>query len=238
MDTQEQNQNTEQKTDRKLQISTPAAIITAGVLIAFALIFSGKGASIKQKDSGVNKAEVKVSVRGTDYVRGDITKADIVVIEYSDSDCPFCQKFHNTMKEILRTYGTKVAWVYRHLPLSIHANAQNEAVALECVGSLGGNEKFWQFLDEIIDITATPEKNKSVMTSIATSIGIDKELFDVCLKNPEITKKVEEQIIEAQNIGAKGTPYSIVINRNGEQVVVPGAYPIEELSKIIDGLMK
>ncbi len=237
---QEQNTNPEVK---KLNISTPAAIITAGVLIAVALIFSGKGNDIIKKPStNENVTETKpvetVSLRQDDHVFGDLNKAEVVIVEYSDSDCPFCQRFHQSMKDVIKDYGTKVAWVYRYFPLSIHANAGNEAIALECSAELGGNDVFWKYLDEVIEITVSPEKSANILTSTAVRLGLDEKLFSKCLTSQSVAKKIADQSAEAQALGARGTPYSIVINKKNEQVAIPGAYPIEEIKKIIDGLMK
>lgn len=237
---QEQNTNPQVK---KINISTPAAIITAGVLIAVALIFSGKGISFNKKPS-TNQELTKtkpvepIALRAGDYVLGDLNKAEVVIVEYSDSDCPFCQRFHLTMKDIIKDYGTKVAWVYRYFPLSIHANAGNEAIALECSAELGGNDVFWKYLDELIDITVSPDKSADILTSSATRLGLDEKLFSKCLTNKDVAKKVADQSAEAQALGARGTPYSIAINKNNEQIAIPGAYPIEEVKKIIDGLIK
>lgn len=246
MEPQEKIENTEGTSvpQRKIKISTSSAIITAGVLIAVALFFSGRisGNEVAKKvptsTPPSNAPAQKVSIRNNDYVSGDLSKAQVVIVEYSDSDCPYCQRFHSTMKEVLSTYGTKVAWVYRFFPLSIHPNAQNEAIALECVGSLGGNDKFWKFLDQIIDITVSPDKSTAIMTSTATSLDIDSKLFTSCLSNKNTLEKITDQSSEAQSYGAQGTPYSIAINKSGQQVAIPGAYPIDQMKNIIDGLMK
>lgn len=252
MEPQEQIQNMPTPPAKKgVNISVPAAIITAGVVIALALIFSGKGIG---DESVVKNSQVKpsntqqqvpatapsgaVSVRDGDYVRGDLANAQVVIVEYSDSDCPYCQRFHATMKDVLKKYGTKVAWIYRYFPLNIHPNAENEAIALECAGELGGNEKFWNYLDQVIDITVSPDKSSAILTSTATTLGIDAKAFSSCLTNPATAKKVAAQSSEAQSLGAQGTPYSIAINKNGKQAVIAGAYPIEEVSKTIDSLMK
>ena len=243
---QENIQNNQVEPTKKLNISTQAAIITAGALIALAVIFSGKAGLTAPKNTAPAKSQVpvaaapnsKTEVRSTDFVRGDLTKADVVIIEYSDSDCPFCQKFHITMQDVLKSYGNKVAWIYRHFPLNIHPNAENEAIALECVGQLGGNETFWKYLDQVIDITITPDKSASVLSSSAVTLGIDAKLFSSCTANPATAKKVTDQSAEAQTLGARGTPYSVAISKSGEQVAIPGAYPTEEVKKIIDGLMK
>lgn len=250
MDTQEQNQI--EKTDetskpkKMIAISTPAAIVTAGVIIALALMLSGKVAPGETKNNqqpGSNVPEQvapteKVSIRPTDHVRGDLTKAEVVIVEYSDSDCPYCQRFHVTMKEALKKNGTKVAWIYRHFPLDMHPNAINESIAMECVASRGGNESFWNYLDQLVDITITPDKSASILTSMATAVGVDAKAFTACTSNPDIKTIVDNQTKEAESLGARGTPYSIAFNKSGTQVVIPGAVPFEELQKTINDLLK
>ncbi len=225
-------------------ISVPYAIITAGVVIALA-IFMSKGhgtvptTPTKQVEgTAVTTPLSDVTVSSSDFIRGDMTKAKVVIVEYSDSDCPFCQRFHETMETVRATYGEKVAWVYRFFPLSIHPNANNEALALECVGELGGNETFWKYLDQLINITVTPEQSASILASTAKDLGIDGKLLSTCLSNPQTSKKIEAQSVEAQMLGGQGTPFSIAIAANGQRVAIPGAYPIEDMKKIIDGLLK
>lgn len=88
-------------------------------------------------------------VTAADHLDGPVG-APITIIEYSDLDCPFCKRFHETMNQVKAEYGDQVAWVYRHLPLlSLHPNAGLLAEATECVAELGGNDKFWDFLDRV-----------------------------------------------------------------------------------------
>ncbi len=84
-----------------------------------------------------------------DHVRGD-SSAKIAVIEYSDLQCPYCQKVHPTYKKILDTYGKDVVWVYRHFPLSFHPDAMPLAVGAECAAKEGGQEAFWSFVDAVL----------------------------------------------------------------------------------------
>lgn len=90
-----------------------------------------------------------------DHIAGN-PNAELLIVEYSDPECPFCKRFHETMMQVMNEYGKtdKVAWVYRHFPLdSIHSKARKEAEAIECAGELGGNDKFWEYLNKLEEIT-------------------------------------------------------------------------------------
>lgn len=90
--------------------------------------------------------------KDTDHIKGD-KDASITIIEYSDMECPYCQRFHPTMQQVINDYGDKVNWVYRHFPLtSIHPNAMNLALSSECVAELEGNDKFWEFVDSTVQL--------------------------------------------------------------------------------------
>lgn len=85
-------------------------------------------------------------VTDADWVKGD-RNAPIKIVEYSDFDCPFCGRFHESMDIVVRG-NDDVAWVYRHFPLDrLHPEARYVAEAAECVGELGGEEAFWLFTD-------------------------------------------------------------------------------------------
>jgi protein-disulfide isomerase len=106
-------------------------------------------------DSPVTGADPKLEnvkpVTAADHYRGDIN-APVKIVQFTDIDCPFCKKFHSTMQEVMKTYGKdkKVTWVMRHLPLTqLHPDAANKAEASECVAELGGNDKFWSFVDAL-----------------------------------------------------------------------------------------
>ncbi len=233
---------------KKAALSLPAAIITAAAIIAIALIvvFAPRGGNPQQPPAGGPAGATSISkdilsVKSDDRVRGSLETAKVVVIEYSDSDCPFCSRFHTTMQQVVTDYNGSVAWVYRHFPLaSLHPNATAEAVASECVASLGGNDAFNAYLDKIIAVTLDPgSASTAALTSYAKAVGVDEKLFAACLKGTNASDRVARDTAEAQSIGAQGTPFSIIVNlRTGKYDTVPGAYPIADVKAKIDALLK
>lgn len=106
-----------------------------------------------ESNDNTNKSEEELAldkmspVTNEDHIKGSMD-APVMIVEYSDFDCPFCARFHGVMNTIVKKYDGEVAWVYRHFPLEqLHPNAKAVSVASECVAKLGGNEAFWVFTD-------------------------------------------------------------------------------------------
>lgn len=104
--------------------------------------------------SDIPKAVSGIKIRPadpkTEAVRGNLN-AKITVVEYSDFECPFCKRFHQTMQQVISTYGNDIKWVYRHFPLDgLHQQARPEANMAECAYEQG---KFWEFTDGVFKVT-------------------------------------------------------------------------------------
>ena len=142
------------------------------------------------------------------------------------------------MKRIMEEYGAsgKVAWVYRQLPIDeLHTRARNEALATECAADIGGNGKFWEYLDEIFERTNSNDSlDPAELPKIAKDIGLDTKKFDECLGSKRLAGKVEEDKIDAANVGARGTPYSVIITKDGEKASIKGSQPYDVLKAVID----
>ncbi|MBI4067902.1 thioredoxin domain-containing protein, partial [Candidatus Kaiserbacteria bacterium] len=221
-------------------LAVPLAIVIAGGLIAVALYFSNRNSGAPVVDN--QPAPVAEKIRGiqkNDHVRGN-PNAPVVIVEFSDTECPFCKQFHGTMKQVMSNYGTdgKVAWVYRHFPLpQLHPKAPHEAEALECASELGGNDAFWKYTDKIYEVT--PSNNgldPAQLPAIATQIGLDKTAFMKCLDSGKYKARVDKDAAEAVAAGGQGTPHSIILYA-GEQVPVEGAQPFQVLKNMIDTLL-
>ncbi len=112
----------------------------------------------EENSADARAGKVRPVSKTNDHIRGN-PNAPVSLIEYSDFECPFCKRFHDTAKQIVQQYGGKVNWVYRHFPLDFHnPAAQREAEAAECAAELGGNEAFWRFTDLIYTRTLSNGK--------------------------------------------------------------------------------
>jgi len=228
---------------QKNNLLIPLSIIIAGAMVAGALYFAKKD-SLPAQPNQVTASRPEENMRpvdSTDHILGN-PNADIILVEYSDFDCPFCQAFHPTMKKIIDEYGKKgqVAWVYRHF--AFHENAPKEAEASECVAELGGNEKFWQFTDVLFskkNFNEQPYKglDPKELPNIAASIGINKTQFTQCLNSGKYEDKIKESYNDAVNSGAQGTPYTIIVTKNEKIPITRGAIPFEQLKSAIDTIL-
>ena len=134
------------------------------------------------------------------------------------------------MQRVLAEYGDKVAWVYRHFPIDeLHPKARKEAEASECANELGGNDKFWAYIDRLFAIT--PSNNRlepTELPKIAEYVGLDKTPFESCLASGKYAEKISNDLKDAGSAGARGTPYSLVVAENGKKFVIPGALPFDD----------
>jgi len=174
-----------------------------------------------------------------DHIRGN-KNAKLSLVEYSDLECPFCKRFHPTMQDLMKTYGDKIRWVYRHFPLSFHANAQKEAEATECVAELGGNYVFWNYVDKMFEKTTSNGTGFALdqLGPLAAEVGVNQSAFQSCLDSDKYAKLVKEQIADGTTGGVSGTPSTFLIDANGKSQIIVGAQPIDAFKTEIDKLLR
>lgn len=223
-------------------LTIPIAIVVAGVLIAAAVF-------IANMDGGTNKnaGNSNTDNQGEEITLAPITEddhvlgnpdADIIIVEYSDIECPYCKEFHSTMHTVIDEFGTtgRVAWVYRHLPLDrVHPKARTEAEATECAADLGGNDAFWSYIDRLFEIT--PSNNQldlDRLPEVAEEVGLDRAAFEECMDSGRTADAVEEDLQSARAAGASGTPHSVILlTGTGETFPMPGNRSVAEVRAII-----
>lgn len=171
-----------------------------------------------------------------DHWRGN-QKARFVWIEYSDLECPFCQKIHPDLMALLEKNKTTLAWVYRHYPLGGHPKAQKSAEATECAAEQKGNDGFWKMTDLIFE--KMPAMELADLPDLAQSMDLNKNAFIRCLDSGKYTPKVNEQRANGDGAGVLGTPSSFIYDlKTGKVKLVKGALPFSELQSELDAFVK
>lgn len=152
--------------------------------------------------------------------------AEITIIEFSDFECPFCQKWHTEVwPQLKAAYPDQIRLVYRDFPLTnIHPNATPAASAANCAGD---QDFYWEYNDLLY--SDRHSLNKTGYLAYADELGMDIEVFTACLESGSYNSEVMADFEYAAKLGVSSTPTFFV---NGIPVV--GAQPFEVFSQLID----
>ncbi len=148
--------------------------------------------------------------------------ARIILIEFSDFQCPFCAKAHKTVKQFMAKHQNEVMWVYKHLPLaSIHPQAIPAAQASWAAYQQG---KFWEYHDALFE--EQDKLGEKLYLDIARSLNLDIKKFnrDRQLALPAI----EQDLALARQLGISGTPFFVM-----NQETFGGAVSLSDLEEIL-----
>lgn len=168
-------------------------------------------------------AKPRVHVEATGPSRGP-DNAKVTIVTFSDFECPFCKRGHETIDQVVAKYKDKVKLVFRHFPLSFHAKAQKAAEASLCAHE---QNQFWAFHDALFADQSRLEPEQMIETAV--KLGLDKDKFSTCLQSGNKAEQVKTDMTAGEKAGVTGTPAFVI---NG--VVLSGALPIEQFSTIIE----
>jgi protein-disulfide isomerase len=126
--------------------------------------------------------------------------APVLVVEFADYECPYCQRVAPDMKKLLEEFGPKIAFAYKDFPLPMHAHAEKAAEAARCAGKQG---KFWQLHDELF---RSKELDVDQLKAQARFVGLNGTDFDKCLDSGEQAGVVAQDRAEGLQLGLTGTP--------------------------------
>lgn len=225
-------------------VAIPIAIVIGFAMIAIAIFFSGSGPSTQRAvvETGGNQnaeqpAGVIRPVDETDYIKGN-PNAPIMIVEYSDYECPFCKAFHDTMNMVMDEYGASgdVAWAYRQFPI-LGPTSVRVTEAAYCVGELGDSSAYFAFSDAVFEREAGSRTNMTRLNDYATIAGVDVEAFEECLDSGRMAGRVEAAVEDGRVAGIQGTPHSIVMVGD-QQAVINGAQPYSVVRGIIETLLQ
>ncbi|MGH9253394.1 MAG: thioredoxin domain-containing protein [Vicinamibacterales bacterium] len=175
-------------------------------------------------DMRIDAPRHTVDVAPDDPVLGS-ANAPVTLIEFSDFQCPFCQRVMPTLKQLRETYGDRVRIVWKDFPLtSIHPQAFKAAEAGQCAREQG---KFWEYHDRLFANQQTLEPD--FLKKHAVDTGLDAAKFNTCLDTAKYAERVQAQMGVGNQLGVSSTP-SVFINGR----MVNGAQPYETFTAIID----
>lgn len=158
--------------------------------------------------------------------------AKVVIVEYSDFQCPFCARGYATIEnQVLKEYGDKVKFYYKNFPLPMHPWAQPAAIASECVLQQNDTAAYWKlykfYFENQRELNAQNLKEKTLDQLKDTKVDTAK--FTDCFDNKKTADLVKAQMAEGSSIGVNGTPAFLINGR-----LVSGAQPFENFKAVID----
>jgi protein-disulfide isomerase len=152
-------------------------------------------------------------------------KAPVMIVEFSDYQCPYCRQVEPTLKELLAKYGgDNVSLAYRDFPLTaIHSQAQIAAEASRCALEQG---KFWEYHDQLF---AASKLDKDALIEYARNLKLDDKQFGSCLTTERYKAEIDKDLQEGRNAGVSGTPGFFI---NG--VALSGSQPKDAFTEAIN----
>ncbi len=172
------------------------------------------------------KADISVD---DDPGQGD-PKAPIVLIEFSDFQCPYCKKTRPTLERLMKEYKGKIYYVFRDFPLSFHKQAPDASHAANCAGD---QKKYWEYNSELWNKQAIIKDGMSTLNAAAETVGLDKAKFDACMTSKKYVAEIDKDQADGSAAGVSGTPAYFI---NG--IFLNGAQPYEAFKEIIDEELK
>ena len=155
--------------------------------------------------------------------------ARVVIQIWGDFQCPFCRNIQPTLDRLDRAFDEEIRWVWRHLPLSIHEDAELAAEASLEAFHQDDNPGFWQFHDHIFQAPHDPNALKpDALEQTALKLGFDRAGFSNALKQHIHQARVRADVRTAIQAEIYGTPTFLI---NG--YLVSGAQPYATLKKIV-----
>jgi protein-disulfide isomerase len=136
--------------------------------------------------------------------------APLVFVEYTDFECPFCQRYHlDSFEQVKKDWVDtgKLRYYSRDFPLDFHPNARRAALAARCAGDQG---KYWELRNAMIK--NADQLGADRISSYAATVGLDVKKFEACLGSDFYKAAIDKDIAEGNNAGVTGTP-SFVVGR-------------------------
>lgn len=177
-------------------------------------------------------------VPGGKSIYGNVN-ARFTLVEFSDLECPFCKRFHETPKQIVDKSDGNVNWQWKHLPLGFHnPAAKRQALAAECLREQKGNKAFWVFIDDVFKHTGGNGRGVPNLAALVEGVGADVDQVKDCMSEGRYSDKIDQEAQLAANNGINGTPATFVVdNTTGKTQLLTGAQPPQAIMAAIRKMM-
>ncbi|WP_432780599.1 thioredoxin domain-containing protein (plasmid) [Pseudomonas corrugata] len=196
----------------------------------------------------INKAKAKILSKWTGaaetapqgrHIYGSM-EAEFTLVEFSDLECPYCKRFHDTPKQMADKSEGRINWEWQHYPLAFHNPvAEVAAHASECVGEVAGNKAFWAFTGEWFARTQLNGQGIEDVERLAQEVGAPIDAYRQCMESGKYQVLIESQVKKGTNMGVTGTPATVVVdNLTGNKLLVKGAQSTQVLLQTMQELVK
>lgn len=167
-------------------------------------------------------------------------EAEFSLVEFSDLECGFCKRLHETPKMLVEKSNGKINWEWHHFPLQFHDPvATTAAQAAECVGDVAGNQAFWAFTGKWFEQSQLNGQGVESISTIARLVGAEEKAFTDCLNSEKYLPLVKKQIEKGVELGVTGTPGTFVVdNKTGNRLLVKGAQQPQAFMEAVAQLVK
>jgi protein-disulfide isomerase len=167
--------------------------------------------------------------------------SDIVLLEFSDFECPFCKRHYqnNTLKEVVKAFDGKLSKAYLHFPLRFHPMAEPTAIAAECVKAQLGKDGYYTFIDTVFSSTGALTTT-SLETIVKNTRSLDSSKYSTCAADTKTKDTVYAQMDLGDRVfGVQGTPAHVILNlKTREYLLISGAYPAKNIIDEVKKLLK
>jgi len=150
--------------------------------------------------------------------------APVMLVEFSDFQCPFCARVNPTLTQLKEEYGDQVRFVFKHFPLSIHPQAMAAHKASVAAAEQG---KFWEMHDRIF--ANQRALDRATLVGYATDMDLDVAAFETALDSPEVQSRIDADMADGRDAGVRGTPAFVI---NGK--LISGAQPYTAFKAEVD----
>jgi len=208
------------KTWKWIIISFIIFVVLSALLFFIALI------NLNLEDLNEEKNVYDIATTDDPYAGGE--NADVVIVEFSDFQCPYCFQVFPTVREILDLYGEQIKFIYRDFPnITAHPESQKAAEAAECAAEQG---RFWDYHDKLF--INQNNLGSGSLKNYAAELSLDQGQFDECLDSGRYYAEVQQDFASGVVAGVEGTPTFFINN-----VKFEGAITVDNFKTIIDQLL-